>query len=159
MGAAFDIEGGVTTKGMMAWIKEMRKQHPEWTYVHVPQAADPPVRYDPKSGSPDFVACAALQITLWTRGAPPCLHVRRLLTLLARARQPNDVLWQLEFIPHDGHLGRCWRRHTQSWGRRVADRAEASPGGRMAGLKNDPDLPVLRCSPHRHHRRQGDQDT
>ena len=55
-GAAFDIEGGVTPQAMIAWIKEMRKKHPEWTYVHVPQAADPPVRYDPENGSPDFVA-------------------------------------------------------------------------------------------------------
>jgi hypothetical protein len=65
-GAAFDIEGGVTAEGMMDWIKEMRKKHPEWTYVHVPKSgvntfadgtyAHDYVAYDPKGGSPDFVA-------------------------------------------------------------------------------------------------------
>jgi hypothetical protein len=65
-GAAFDIEGGVTAEGMMAWIKSMRKKHPDWTYVHVPKSgintfsdgtyAHDYVGYDPEGGSPDFVA-------------------------------------------------------------------------------------------------------
>jgi len=65
-GAAFDIEGGVTAEGMMVWIKEMRKKHPEWTYIHVPKSgintfsdgtyAHDYVAYDPEGGSPDFVA-------------------------------------------------------------------------------------------------------
>ena len=56
MGAAFDIEGGVYPKDMVKWIKEMRKKHPHWSYVHVPQADDTPIQYDPEGGSPDYVA-------------------------------------------------------------------------------------------------------
>ena len=54
-GVAFDIEGGVTTKDMLAWIKKMRPKHPEWTYVHVPDTAEGPVTWNPEEG-PDFVA-------------------------------------------------------------------------------------------------------
>jgi len=54
-GVAFDIEGGVTTKDMLAWIKTMRPKHPDWTYVHVPDTAEGPVTWNPEEG-PDFVA-------------------------------------------------------------------------------------------------------
>ena len=54
-GVAFDIEGGVTTAGMLTWIKAMRPKHPDWTYVHVPDTAEGPVTWDPEEG-PDFVA-------------------------------------------------------------------------------------------------------
>ena len=54
-GAAFDIEGGVTPADMNKWIKSMRKKHPHWTYVYIPQAHDDMVKYDAKNG-PDFVA-------------------------------------------------------------------------------------------------------
>ena len=40
---------------MNKWIKSMRKKHPHWTYVYIPQAHDDMVSYDPKNG-PDFVA-------------------------------------------------------------------------------------------------------
>ena len=40
---------------MNKWIKSMRKKHPHWTYVYIPQAHDDMVPYDPKNG-PDFVA-------------------------------------------------------------------------------------------------------
>jgi len=39
-GAAFDMEGGVTPEAMMAFIKEMRPKHPDWTFVYVPNAGD-----------------------------------------------------------------------------------------------------------------------
>ena len=54
-GAAFDIEGGVETTDMLRWIRKMRPQHPEWTFVHVPDAAQPALQYDPHDG-PTFVA-------------------------------------------------------------------------------------------------------
>lgn len=56
MGAAFDIEGGVYPRDMVKWIREMRLRHPHWSYVHVPQADDTPIKYDPEAGSPDYVA-------------------------------------------------------------------------------------------------------
>ena len=56
MGAAFDIEGGVYPRDMVKWVKEMRVKHPHWSYVHVPQADDTPIKYDPEGGSPDYVA-------------------------------------------------------------------------------------------------------
>jgi len=57
-GAAFDMEGGVQLDDMTKWIKEMRKTHPDWTFIHVPKAAGAGdfVPFDPENGSPDFVA-------------------------------------------------------------------------------------------------------
>jgi hypothetical protein len=56
-GAAFDMEGGVMRDAVFTWVAEMRKKHPEWTYVHVPQAHDVPIPYKPENqGLPDFVA-------------------------------------------------------------------------------------------------------
>jgi len=56
-GAAFDMEGGVQRDAVFKWIAEMRPKHPEWTYVHVPQAHDSPIPYKPgNEGMPDFVA-------------------------------------------------------------------------------------------------------
>ena len=54
-GAAFDIEGGVNTADMLVWIERMKERHPSWTFVHVPDTAEPPLEWDPLSG-PDFVA-------------------------------------------------------------------------------------------------------
>jgi hypothetical protein len=54
-GAAFDIEGGVTPEDMTKWIKAMRKKHPHWTYVYIPQSHDDMIGYDNKDG-PDFAA-------------------------------------------------------------------------------------------------------
>ena len=45
----------MTPADMNKWIKSMRKKHPHWTYVYIPQAHDDMVSYDPKNG-PDFVA-------------------------------------------------------------------------------------------------------
>ena len=56
-GAAFDMEGGVQRDAVFKWITEMRPKHPDWTYVHVPQAHDSPIPYKPENtGLPDFVA-------------------------------------------------------------------------------------------------------
>ena len=56
-GAAFDMEGGVMRNDVFVWVAEMRKKHPDWTYVHVPQAHDSPIPYKPENpGLPDFVA-------------------------------------------------------------------------------------------------------
>jgi hypothetical protein len=56
-GAAFDMEGGVQRDAVMKWIAEMRPKHPDWTYVHVPQAHDSPIPYKAENeGLPDFVA-------------------------------------------------------------------------------------------------------
>ena len=58
MGATFDMEGGVELADMTSFILDMRKKHPDWTFVHVPKAAGAGdfVPYDPDGGSPDFVA-------------------------------------------------------------------------------------------------------
>ena len=39
-GAAFDMEGGVQRDAVFKWVAEMRKKHPEWTYVHT-EASNP----------------------------------------------------------------------------------------------------------------------
>ena len=40
----------MTPADMNKWIKSMRKKHPHWTYVYIPQAHDDMVSYDPKNG-------------------------------------------------------------------------------------------------------------
>ena len=46
---------GVETVDMLRWIRRMRPLHPDWKFVHVPDAAQPAVQYDPHEG-PTFVA-------------------------------------------------------------------------------------------------------
>ena len=49
------MEGGVTPEAMMAFIKEMRPKHPDWTFVYVPNAGEEAaaIPYDTKNkGNP-----------------------------------------------------------------------------------------------------------
>ena len=50
------MEGGVTPEAMMAFIKEMRPKHPDWTFVYVPNAGEEAaaIPYDTKNkGNPN----------------------------------------------------------------------------------------------------------
>lgn len=55
-GLAFDEEGGVSAAEAAPWIKEMRKKHPDWTFVYVPSCGAKISLYDPDNGGSDFIA-------------------------------------------------------------------------------------------------------
>ena len=134
-GVAFDIEGGVTTKDMLAWIKKMRPKHPEWTYVHVPDTAEGPVTWNPEEG-PDFVA-PMMYYSNYNSYAPyPKIggHMELELTL--------TLTWTLTLTLSLTLI--LTRSHGARPGGRVRQRAqEAARGGGLALVPHHPHVPVV----------------
>ena len=55
-GIAFDEEGGVNQAEAGPWITEMRKKHPDWTFLYVPSCGAKISQYDPENGGSDYIA-------------------------------------------------------------------------------------------------------